>query len=92
MSRPSWKYKLFLLFVFYAVYSFFYLLPNLRPFFPPTQLSMLEIDQVVPLIPWTFVVYISDYLLVLVAIIIISDMDVWHSYARMSFAALVICQ
>lgn len=91
MARPTWKYKILLVFVFYAVYAVFYLFPNLRPLFPPAQLPLLSIDLTVPLVPWTFVIYISDYLLFVAVIMLVNEPDKWHSLTRMSFATLLIC-
>ncbi len=43
-----------------------------------------------PFLPWTFVIYVSEYLLVALAIILIQDFHHFNSFARQAFASLFI--
>src|SRR4051812_6082269 len=90
MVKTNWKLKLGLFLLFAVGYAFFYILPNFHPLFPPAMLPRLGIDRVVPLIPWTFLVYLSDYAFIFIAISIIHDEE-FFAFARMNFGALVIC-
>lgn len=91
MTRLTLKYKFFLLVLYTLAYTFFYIYPNLWPLSEPRFLPMLPIDHYFTLQPWAFVVYISDYLLFTLAIIILDDPAEFNSYARMSFFGLFIC-
>jgi membrane-associated phospholipid phosphatase len=91
MSRCSWKYKLLLTSLFALAYAVFYVLPNLRPPFPPLQLPLLWVDRVVPFLPWTVVIYLSDWLLALWVIILVKDVDSFNKLSRMAFMTLTIC-
>ncbi len=91
MIRPSWRYKLTLLFVYLAAYALFYILPNFHPLSAPTYLPLLNIDRAVPFLPWTFVIYLSDYLIFTASVLIINEMDRWNAYVRMAFGTLLTC-
>ncbi len=71
-------------------YSVFYIYPNFHPAFPPTYLPLTALDFIFPLVPWTFLVYVSDYILVLTAIWLLQD-EGFHSFARMAFMTLILC-
>lgn len=90
MTRCSWSYKLFLLGAFSVAYGFFYLFPNFFPLTTPRYLPLLPIDVHTPLIPWTFAIYLSDYLMVFVVIALIPDKEHFNSMARMSFGVLIV--
>ena len=79
MSQYPWKNKLLMFCLFMMAYSILYVYPNFRPPFPPFYLPLLGIDQTVPLVPWTFLIYTSDYLLILAVIIMIKDIEVVSS-------------
>ncbi len=93
IQKPTvdWKYKLLLLTLFCALYYFFYIYPNLHPLTPPRLLPLSPIDRAAPFFPWTFWVYLSEYVLVAVAMTILKDWDEFNSWARMNFGALFIC-
>ncbi len=90
-STCGWKHKLRLLSLFAVVYAFFYLLPNFRPFFPPVRLPLLGIDELVPFLPWTFIIYLSDYALAITGIVLTKNLEDFNALTRMAFMALVIC-
>lgn len=89
-NRATWKYKVFLTLVFAAAYMVLYVVPNFHPLFSPRHLPLLRIDQSVPLIPWTFIIYLSDYLLGFTVISSITSLDKYHSLVRMGFTVLVL--
>jgi membrane-associated phospholipid phosphatase len=91
MRRPSWGYKLTLLCLFAAGYAVWYVWPNFRPLFPPTFLPLFWVDRTVPFLPWTFTIYLSDYLLFVAIFFLIDDLDEWNSFARMAFGTLILC-
>ncbi len=87
----DWKYKLLLLGLFSAFYYFLYIIPNMNPLKPPRQLPLLLIDRAVPFLTWTFWVYLSEYILVVVTMVLLKDWEEFNSWARMNFGALFIC-
>lgn len=91
MSPYPWKNKLLMFCLFMLAYTVLYIYPNFRPPFPPFYLPLFAIDQAVPLIPWTFLVYTSDYLLVLAVIIMIQDAEAFRAFSRKCFEVLILC-
>ncbi len=86
----DWRYKLSLLGLFSVAYYIFYIYPNFSPLLQPRELPLLYIDRLVPFLPWTFVVYISDYLLFAALIIMVKDLGEVNSFARIAFGILFI--
>jgi len=76
--------------LFMAAYSIFYILPNLRPTWPPTHLPMLWIDRVVPLLPWTFLVYLSIYVFLTAIPLTIKQVETFNTLTRRMFLGLFI--
>ncbi len=87
-TNPKTKVALFLLFA--VGYLLFYVVPNFFPFFQPVMLPKLAIDTATPFLPWTFLIYLSDYLFIYLAILALHG-DEFHAFARQMFAALVMC-
>ena len=87
----DWKYKLLLLGLFFAFYYFFYIYPNLHPLTQPRQLRLFLVDRTAPFLTWTFLVYLSEYLLVIVTMTVLKGWDEFNSWARMNFGALFVC-
>lgn len=85
----SIRYKLFVLLLFVVAYCGFYVFPNLYPTSPPAFLPLMPVDVAIPLLPWTFIVYTSDYLLTALVIWIIKDEARFNRLARMSFSGLI---
>lgn len=90
-SRATLGYKFLLFCLFVLAYLVFYILPNFSPFLHPSMLPQLEIDYSTPLVPWTFVVYISDYFLIFMVILMVQDFEQFNSFARMMFFTLFLC-
>lgn len=91
MEKCSIKYKLKLFFIFCPFYLFFYILPNFHPKWPPLLLPLLPMEYEIPFLPWTFLLYISDYILVFAVILMHQDKEIFQSFARMAFSVLVFC-
>lgn len=87
----SFKEKLKLFSWFMLGYGVFYIFPNFYAPWMPTQLPLSWIDRQVPFLPWTFLIYTSDYFLILFSILIIHDRQPFYAFSRMMFATLVIC-
>jgi len=87
----GYGYKFFLLMLFAAAYGICYVIPNFWPPFPPVQLPRLPIDYWVPFLPWTFTIYLSDYLLAFFVILLLRDIPSFNSYTRMMFTQLFLC-
>lgn len=77
--------------LFMVAYGIFYVFPNMYAPWQPMRLPLLWIDETIEFIPWTFVIYTSDYLLIALAILLINDSGKFYSFARMMFATLMFC-
>ncbi len=91
MLPCSWKYKFALVGGFLIAFSVFYLYPNAFPLFEPRYLPLLTIDQMIPFVPWTFLIYTSDYLLIFLVVILLKRKEQVHAFARMAFGVLICC-
>jgi len=67
------KKKLLWLFYFAIAYHVLYVVPNFWPLFEPKYLPLTWIDQSIPFLPWTFIPYLSDYILALVVLFMVSE-------------------
>jgi len=74
-----------------GAYWVLYVIPNFFSSAPAHQLPLLWIDQAVPFIPWTFLIYTSDYLLFLITILWLSEKERFLSFSRMMFGVLFLC-
>jgi len=92
-SNPSYsfaeKFKIFLIFA--VGYAVFYIFPNFYATWQPAQIPLSRLDKIVPFVPWTFLIYTSDYFLIASAILMISEKKSFNSFGRMMFLALFIC-
>lgn len=85
-----WRYKILCFLLFGAAYCLFYLWPNFWPLFPPAFLPLSSIDLAVPFLPWTFLIYVSDYLVFVIAIYML-DLEGFNAFSRKMFLTLLIC-
>ena len=85
----TYRFAGFLLFM--LVYSILYVIPNFFLSTPPFELPLLWIDQITPLIPWTFLIYTSDYFVFVFAVILLHEKAQFLSFARMMFGILFVC-
>lgn len=90
MARASLTFKFCLLVVYLVAYLIFYSWPNFYPIFTPRFLPLLGIDRAVPFVPWTFAVYLSDYVLIAVVILLLPELDRFLRFARMVFGVLIL--
>lgn len=91
MVNFNWKYKLSCFSLFMIAHTIFYTYSNLYPWFQPLFLPLLALDYRVPLIPWTFLIYVSDYVLFVLIICLHKDKQQFNSMVRMCFVILVVC-
>ncbi|NBT58010.1 phosphatase PAP2 family protein [bacterium] len=87
----SLSYRLGILAVFMVAYSVLYVIPNFFLSTPPQQLPVLWIDEAIPLIPWTFLIYTSDYFVFAIALFLLSNKQQFDSFTRMMFGVLFVC-
>ncbi|MBI1859732.1 MAG: phosphatase PAP2 family protein [Deltaproteobacteria bacterium] len=85
------SFKLRILVVYFLIYGVFYILPNFRPMSQPDMMPMFPIDQGIPFLPWTFLIYTSDYFLLLLVILLHPTIETFRSFMRQSILVLVIC-
>lgn len=90
-NHATLLYKSCMFLLYAAAYSVLYILPNLRPEFPPIYLPLLKIDLSTPFVPWTFIVYISAYAQALFVIVALKDIESFNAFCRRMFAGLFIC-
>ncbi len=84
-------YKLMTFLVFMSAYGVLYVIPNFFSDQPAGELPLLWIDKVVPLVPWTFLIYTSDYLVFLITILWLTEKEDFLSFTRMMFGVLGVC-
>jgi len=77
--------------LFTVGYCVFYLFPNFRPIWEPQFLPLLPIDVATPFLPWTFLIYCSDYVLISIAILSLTRLEDFNSFCRMCFMTLFLC-
>ena len=87
--KCSWRYKFSLLGVFIIVFGIFYLYPNAFPLSTPKYLPLLAIDRMTPFLPWTFLVYTSDYFMIFLAFLLLKDKEAFDAFVWMAFGVLV---
>lgn len=90
-TNCSLLYRFGILALFLVAYCVLYVIPNFFLAVPPKELPLFWIDQVIPLIPWTFLIYTSDYFVFLLAIFLLPNRDRFNSFTRMMFGVLFIC-
>lgn len=88
IRHAGWKYKLGLLGLFSMAYLIFYVYPNFNPPVEPRDLPLLLIDRIAPFLPWTFIVYLSEFFLIAAAIVLIKDLERFNSFTRLTFIVL----
>ncbi|MEI6092060.1 MAG: phosphatase PAP2 family protein [bacterium] len=72
----------------------FYMLPNHINIFTPSYLHLFSFEKLIPFIDWTVWVYISDYVFIGVAFILLSDRDnmnkIYYSQIFLLFVSMFI--
>jgi membrane-associated phospholipid phosphatase len=87
----SFAYRLGIFVLFMSAYCLLYVIPNFFLNSLPKELPLLWIDKAVPLIPWTFIIYTSDYFVFALAIFLLSEKEKFNSFTRMMFGVLFVC-
>lgn len=90
VTRVSWAFKAWMFVLFTVAYLIFYVLPNFHPKFEPVFLPMFFVDYATPFLPWTFIIYMSDYLMVPLVVLQTHDREEFLSLARMAFGVLIL--
>lgn len=81
----------FLSFIRFSVaYTLFYIWPNFFPWGNPTQLPLTGFEMSLPFVPWTFIIYVSDYLLFFTVICFL-EKQAFGIFSRRMFLTLFIC-
>jgi len=88
--KAPWPYKLYVFGLLALAYAFFYVVPNTFPVFPPVPMPTFAFERELPFMPWTVLVYMSDYLMVALVIALLPDAASFNQLARRAFIALVI--
>lgn len=57
-----------------------YAIPNHYPVFQPVELPMTLVDRSIPLVPWTVLIYVSEYLFFAAVYITCQDMENLNKY------------
>jgi membrane-associated phospholipid phosphatase len=91
MKTCNWGYKAFWFVAFGVAYNLLYILPNFHPIFHPMRLPLLGIDYAVPFIPWTVMIYLSEYVMVPLVVILHRDLESFQSQVRITFGVLILC-
>ncbi len=91
LVSPLLRYKAIIFVTYMAMYAICYVLPNLFPLSPPNTLPLYAVDLAIPLIPWTFLIYVSDYLLFFLVILIHPTAASFRVFSRQAFLVLFIC-
>lgn len=87
----SWGYKLKIFLIYIVIYHICYILPNFYPLYQPIQLTFFNFESSIPLIPWSFLIYLSIYINIVVSIYMMNEIEVFHSYARAVLILLCVC-
>ncbi|NBX83368.1 phosphatase PAP2 family protein [bacterium] len=74
-----------------VAYGILYVIPNFFYAEPAQELPLLWIDRALPLMPWTFLIYTSDYFVFVIALFVMKERDQFLSFARMMFGVLFVC-
>lgn len=90
MIPAPWPYKLSWFAVFAVAYVVFYSYPNFYPRVTPHLLAQTAWEVQIPFLPWTFLVYCSDYVLAALVIARLNTPSSFHALVRRAFGALVL--
>lgn len=64
----------------FAVAAFMYYVTNHHPIFPPRELPMFAVDRAIPFVPWTVLIYVSEYFFFTVVYLVVRDMENLNKY------------
>jgi membrane-associated phospholipid phosphatase len=89
MLRAPWPYKIFLLLVFGLLYTLMYIVPNFHPASVPQGLPISLLEKHIPFMPWTILIYTSDYIFMGLAVILIDERFEFHRFTRQAILVLI---
>lgn len=89
-DRSTIAYKVRFVSFFALAYGFLYVFPNLRPLYEPFVLPQTSFEKNLPLVPWTVLLYTSDYFLVGSAVFLLKELPVFQRFARRATLVLLI--
>ncbi len=81
---PKWKYPAGGLMFITAFVMYF--LTNHHPIFLPRELPLLGIDRAIPFVPWTVLIYVSEYFFFVAVYLVCRDMENVNKYLYSFFA------
>lgn len=64
----------------FAIAGFMYFITNHYPIFTPRELPMFGMDRAIPFVPWTVLVYVSEYFFFTVVYLVVRDMENLNKY------------
>lgn len=88
----KWKYPAGAILFFSAFVM--YHLTNHYPVFTPRELPLLSIDRAIPFIPWTVLIYVSEYFFFMAVYLACKDMEnvnkyIYSFFTTQSFSCLI---
>ncbi len=90
MEQHAWIYKGRIVGLYLALFVVLYLLPNQVLMNHARYLPLFAIDRKMPFLPWTFLIYVSDYALILLPVFLLKPKALFDAYARMAFGVLMV--
>ncbi len=91
MKMCSWSYKLVNVGLYSLMFSFLYFYPNIFLFDHARALPLLALDTQTPLVPWTFLIYVSYYVLIVLPVFLLNSREDFDAYIRMALGVLMVC-
>ncbi len=70
----------------FAIASFLYYVTNHHPIFPPRELPMFAIDRAIPFLPWTVLIYVSEYFFFTAVYLVVKDPENINKYLYSFFS------
>jgi hypothetical protein len=80
--------KLSLIAGFAVLYALCYVIPNFFPRVEPVFFHLFEWEARLPFLPWTFIIYTSDYFLIGSVCVLLSDAESFYRFARQAYLGL----
>lgn len=66
--------------VLFTLAGFMYYITNHHPIFTPRELPLLPIDRAIPFVPWTVLIYVSEYFFFTAVYLVVRDMENLNKY------------
>ena len=88
MLKAPWPYKIFLLLIFGVAYCGLYVYPNFHPRYLPAGLPISALEASIPFLPWTVLIYTSDYVYMGLTVALLDERLAFHRFARQALLVL----